>query len=76
MIFLPGGRRVILEIDGRTHYATSDDKADPKAYAATVKADRANRLLGYEVFRFGGYELFDHQQPAKMLDEFFNKLVG
>jgi very-short-patch-repair endonuclease len=49
--------RVVIEIDGRHHYAREDGRASPELYAEMVSADRDLRLLGYEVHRFGGYEL-------------------
>ncbi|MER5864568.1 hypothetical protein [Kitasatospora sp. NPDC002040] len=75
MLFLPGGKRIILEVDGKTHYTTRDGAASPEVYAKTVKADRTNRLRGYEVYRFGGFEFLDDQQPAKMLADFFADLT-
>jgi len=47
--------RIVIEIDGRQHYATGD-QASPMLYAEMVSADRKLRLAGYEVYRFGGSE--------------------
>jgi very-short-patch-repair endonuclease len=49
-------RRVVLEVDGHQHYADVAGAADPARYAAMVAEDRALRLIGYEVYRFGGHE--------------------
>ncbi|MBE7451453.1 MAG: hypothetical protein HS111_21910 [Kofleriaceae bacterium] len=60
LMLLPGGARVVLEIDGQQHYATSldaDARPSPQVYAETVRGDRELRLAGYEVYRFGGAEL-------------------
>ncbi|MNI84392.1 hypothetical protein D3C73_1412940 [compost metagenome] len=54
---LPGGIRIVVEVDGQHHYATNDGRASPKRYSDMVSADRLLRLSGYEVYRFGGYEL-------------------
>jgi hypothetical protein len=40
-----------------------------------VAEDRALRLKGYEVYRFGGYELGLGSAPA-MLRQFFAELIG
>jgi very-short-patch-repair endonuclease len=60
LMLLPGGVRVVLEVDGQQHYATSmeaDARPSPRIYAETAQSDRELRLAGYEVYRFGGHEL-------------------
>lgn len=57
LLLLPGGVRVVIEVDGDHHYATDDGRASPRRYSAMMSADRALRLAGYEVYRFGGHEL-------------------
>lgn len=66
-------RRVVLEVDGKQHYANGD-KASPELYARMVSEDRRLRLAGYEVYRFGGAELFGSGAKA-LLDEFFDQLA-
>jgi hypothetical protein len=56
LLLAPGRRRVVLEVDGRHHYATDDGRAAPSRYATMVAEDRRLRLTGYEVYRFGGAE--------------------
>jgi very-short-patch-repair endonuclease len=51
LMLLPNGHRVVLEVDGGHHYATS------RAYEATVRGDRDLKLRGYEVYRFSSTEL-------------------
>lgn len=65
-------KRVVIEVDGKQHYATGD-KADPALYSEMVAEDRRLRLAGYEVYRFGGHELFQDDAPA-MLADFFDQL--
>lgn len=60
LLLLPGGVRVVIEIDGKHHYSDPDGRSSPLLYAEMTAADRALRLVGYEVYRFGVYEL---QQP-------------
>jgi hypothetical protein len=57
LLLLPGGVRVVLEVDGKTHYADDDGHAAPGRYATMVKADRELKLSGYELYRFGAVEL-------------------
>jgi hypothetical protein len=65
-------RRVVIEVDGKQHYANGD-KASPALYAQMVSEDRRLRLAGYEVYRFGGSELFGHRAKT-LLEEFFDQL--
>ena len=57
LLLLPQGVRVVIEVDGKHHYADSTGTADVQRYAQMVKADRELKLAGYEVFRFGAAEL-------------------
>lgn len=56
LMLLPGGRRIVFEIDGKQHYAQGD-RADPREYAKLAAGTRELQLSGYEVYRFGGSEL-------------------
>lgn len=73
LMLLPNGVRVVLEVDGKQHYAGADSKADPDKYAAMAAADRDLRLLGYDVYRFGAKELMATTAPA-MVGDFFERL--
>jgi AbiJ N-terminal domain 3 len=88
LLMLENRVRIVIEIDGRHHYATEDPKsgqftASPELYAKTCLEDRRLRLLGYEVYRFGGIEFIDTdlktrtigpQSEEKVLD-FFERLL-
>ena len=63
-----------MEVDGKQHYAEGDT-ASPKLYSEMVSEDRRLRLRGYEVYRFGGYEL-SRPGAADMLREFFDELLS
>lgn len=65
--------RIIVEIDGKHHYSDGE-KAIAKKYSEMVAADRDLRLRGYEVYRFGGYELLSGNGEAICL-EFFHRLL-
>ena len=56
LLLLPNDVRVVIEIDGKEHYANGD-LACPEKYSEMVSEDRLLKLGGYQVFRFGGYEL-------------------
>lgn len=77
LLLLRGGHRIVLEVDGRQHYSKEEngkDIAKPALYAEMVAEDRRIKLRGYEVFRFGGYELMNEASAGPLLDEFFLKL--
>ena len=56
LLLLPGGIRVVVEVDGQQHYA-DNGKASPTRYAKMAAGDRDLKLSRYEVFRFGATEL-------------------
>ncbi len=65
LLLLPHGVRIVIEVDGKHHYADDSGCADVKRYAQMVYADRELKLAGYEVFRFGATEL---QAPTAKAD--------
>ena len=65
-------KRVVIEVDGRQHYAVGET-ATPRLYSEMVAEDRRLKLAGYQVFRFGGYELGQPGAEA-MLNEFFDEV--
>ena len=64
--------RVVLEVDGKQHYA-EQEQASPQKYAAMVSEDRRLRLAGYEIYRFGGYEL-QGEAGRQIIANFFRAL--
>ena len=60
LLLLPHNVRIVIEVDGKHHYADAGI-ANAKRYAAMMHGDRDLRLAGYEVFRFGASELLDDQ---------------
>ena len=75
LMLLPGRHRVVIELDGRHHYATADGTASPRLYAEMMVEDRRLRLTGYEVYRFGGYELLDLDKGKQLAAAFFTELL-
>lgn len=74
-LMLIGTYRVVLEVDGASHYTSSSNRPDHARYAATMAADRDLRLRGYDVFRFGAHELRD-ERATPMLANFFDDLFA
>lgn len=74
LMLLPNGVRVVIEVDGKQHYAEGDVPSPP-LYAEMVREDRALRLRGYEVYRFGGHELPVNGSANGMLDKFCSALL-
>lgn len=72
LLLLPTGARVVIEVDGKHHYAQGD-RADSSLYAAMVAADRDLQLAGYHVFRFGAAEL-QRDDSRVAVKEFFESL--
>jgi very-short-patch-repair endonuclease len=70
LLLLPQGVRVVLEVDGKHHYARDDGLADSTRYATMVAADRELKLAGYHVFRFGAAEL-QRDAGETVVKEFF-----
>ena len=73
LLLFSNKQRIVLEIDGKQHYSEGEVPS-PKKYAEMVLADRELKLNGYEVYRFGGYELMDDETGPVIIKEFFEKL--
>jgi very-short-patch-repair endonuclease len=73
LILFSNSDRVVIEVDGKQHYTDSTGEASPQKYAELVEADRQLRLAGYEVYRFGGYEL-KNERDKQVIIRFFYQL--
>ncbi|WP_130412859.1 hypothetical protein [Xylanimonas ulmi] len=73
LILFSNRHRVVLEVDGKQHYAQGET-ASPTLYSEMVAEDRRLKLAGYEVYRFGGAELMKDGADG-MLAEFFDQLA-
>lgn len=71
LLLLSNSIRIVIEVDGKQHYSEGNISS-PKKYAEMVHLDRDLQLLGYEVYRFGGYELTESNE--KIVKDFFDKL--
>lgn len=74
LLLMPMGRRVVIEIDGRHHYATTDGRAFPVRYAEMVGGARDLQLSGYDVYRFGAHELDTRERAARCVEVFLQRL--
>lgn len=75
LLLLPGGGRVVIEVDGQQHYGDESGRTDPHRYAHLAAGQRELTLAGYEVYRFAGVELRgeDGQTAVRM---FFERLFA
>jgi very-short-patch-repair endonuclease len=69
LILLSNSIRIVIEVDGKQHYS-EDNIAKPKLYTEMVAEDRKLKLAGYEVYRFGGYEL-QKEDAEDLVKQFF-----
>ena len=74
LLLLPGGVRIVLEIDGQHHYTSEPGIASPSKYAEMVQEDRRLRLAGYDIYRFGGQEFVTDDGGEKAVRAFFRRL--
>jgi len=75
LLLLPQRIRIVIECDGRQHYADESGRADSQLYAEMVAEDRELRLRGYEVYRFGSAELTEGSATDRPLAAFFDRLA-
>lgn len=90
LLMLEQGVRIVIEVDGRHHYAAQDPHepdryiASAQRYAEMAAEDRRLRLMGYEVYRFGGFEFPDVDLELRKVGanaqqcvaEFFDRLLA
>lgn len=72
LLLLPFKSRVVIEIDGKHHYSEGNTSS-PRLYSEMVSEDRELKLRGYDIFRFGGYELGTNSSNI-LIEEFIDKL--
>jgi very-short-patch-repair endonuclease len=73
LLLLRNSARIVIEIDGVQHYSNDDGYASTTKYSEMVAEDRRIRLLGYEVYRFGGAE-FTSPTINQIIAAFFEEL--
>ncbi|WP_242515368.1 hypothetical protein [Sorangium cellulosum] len=73
LLLLPANVRIVIEVDGKSHYTDENGRACATKYAAMMAADRDLRLAGYDVYRFGAVEL-ESDDDVKRVKDFFAAL--
>jgi very-short-patch-repair endonuclease len=76
LMLLRDATRIVIEIDGKQHYTNEDGSGSPLQYAEMVVEDRRIKLLGYEIYRFGGAEFTDPEKAHKAIITFFDELFS
>ncbi|MEV5273409.1 hypothetical protein [Streptomyces werraensis] len=83
LLLAPDRSRIVIEVDGVQHYGRPNPPnergrvthtAAPQLYAEMVAEDRRLRLAGYEIYRFGGWEL-TAPGGKQLLEDFFTELL-
>lgn len=74
LLLLPNDVRIVIEIDGKHHYADEKGKASPRLYAEMAREDRNLKQAGYEVYRFGGYELMNRRMAKQLTRNFYDTI--
>uniref|UniRef100_UPI002F91BB4F hypothetical protein n=1 Tax=Streptomyces virginiae TaxID=1961 RepID=UPI002F91BB4F len=85
LLLAPDRSRIVIEVDGVQHYGRKNPPdaegrvaytAVPQLYSDMVAEDRRLRLAGYEIYRFGGWELTRlHGEGERILAAFFTDLL-
>jgi very-short-patch-repair endonuclease len=84
LLLAPDRSRIVIEVDGVQHYGrpnAPDEQgrithtAVPRLYAEMVAEGRRLMLAGYEIYRFGGWELTG-PGGEHVLTDFFTELLA
>lgn len=74
LMYLPGRRKVIIEVDGIYHISKGDGRACLETYSKGLAADRGLMAKGYAVYRFGANEI--QRDASEVLGQFFNDILS
>lgn len=74
LILGPNNQRIIIEVDGKTHYTDSHGRPSPQVYAQNTRYDRTMQLRGYTIYRFGAIELDTDTDAEILLAQFFSDM--
>ena len=73
LLLLSNNNRIVIEIDGKQHYSEGNTSS-PRLYSEMVSSDRELKLRGYDIYRFGGYELTIGDNTEKLIEDFCDSL--
>jgi very-short-patch-repair endonuclease len=76
LLLAPNHHRIIVEVDGASHFSDEHGQPSPSRYARNARFGREMQLRGYIVYRFGAAELQSDQQATPMLTEFFDRMFA
>ena len=74
LMYLPGRRKVIIEVDGIYHISKGDGQACLETYSKGLAADRGLMAKGYTIYRFGVNEI--QQDASDVLGQFFHDILS
>lgn len=74
LMYLPGRRKVIIEVDGIYHISKGDGRACLETYSNGLAADRGLMAKGYTIYRFGANEI--QQDASDVLGQFFHDILS
>jgi len=74
LMYLPGRRKVIIEVDGIYHISKGDGRACLETYSKGLAADRGLMAKGYTIYRFGANEI--QQDASDVLGQFFHDILS
>ena len=72
-LILYEGKRVIIELDGESHYSKNNNTFNAEKYTNQLVYDRTMKFLGYDVFRISNEEI-DSENYQTILNNFFDYL--
>jgi very-short-patch-repair endonuclease len=74
LMYLPGRRKVIIEVDGIYHISKGDGRACLETYSKGLAADRGLMAKGYMIYRFGADEI--QKDASDVLGQFFHDILS
>lgn len=76
LLLAPNHHRIVLEVDGATHYTDEQNRPSATRYAQNARYDRDMQLRGYTVYRFGAADLQSENQATPLLTDFFDRMFA
>jgi hypothetical protein len=74
LMYLPGRRKVIIEVDGIYHISKGGGQACLETYSKGLAADRGLMAKGYTIYRFGADEI--QKSASDVLGQFFHDILS
>lgn len=74
LMYVPGRRKVIIEVDGIYHISKGTGQACLETYSKGLAADRGLMAKGYTIYRFGANEI--QEDAMDVLGQFFHDILS